>query len=309
VGFVHRKTAERDYYFLANTSEQPQRLDATFRVEAKQPESWDLKTGTVTPIVTFEHTKAGTSVAVELGPHESCVIAFAPGGRSPEAAGSDLHLEAARDGWMARAFENRAYYVQESRGRKEVTVSGIPVPVVLAPRWNLHLDDASIAPVTLDELKSWTDIPSARFFSGRGTYEAEFPLGSKLPVDVGAVLDLGAVRETAEVWVNESAAGVAWMQPYRLDVSRLLRTGTNRLRIHVTNLLINRVLGAGPTDYTKVYERYGQRFPPGEEWEKVREPFPAGLLGPVRLVFYKIIHGGRAGGHEKPRSGVRSAAV
>jgi hypothetical protein len=181
--------------------------------------------------------------------------------------------------------------------------------MVLAPRWNLHFDDASIAPVTLDELKSWTDIPSARSFSGRGTYEAEFPLAAKLPADVGAVLDLGAVRETADVWVNESAAGVAWMQPYRVDVSRLLRTGTNRLRIHVTNLLINRVLGAGPIDYTKVYERYGQRFPPGEEWEKVREPFPAGLLGPVRLVFYKIIHGGRAGGHEKPQSRVRSAAV
>ncbi len=309
VGFVHRKTADRDYYFLANTSEQPQRLEATFRVDAKQPESWDLKTGTVTPLVTFEHTKAGTRVAFELGPHESCVIAFAQNGKSPAAAGSDLRLEAAREGWMARAFENRTYYVQESRGRKEITVSEIPAPVILTPHWSLRFDDASIAPVTLEELKSWTDIPSVRFFSGRGTYEAEFPLASKLPVDVGAVLDLGAVRETAEVWVNESAAGVAWMQPYHLDVTRLLRAGTNRLRIQVANLLINRVLGMGPIDYSKVYERYGQRFPPGEEWEKVREPFPSGLLGPVRLIFYKIIHGGRSGGHEKPRSGVRSAVV
>src|SRR5258708_4846916 len=39
VGFVHRKTADRDYYFLANTTEQPQRLEATFRVDAKQPET------------------------------------------------------------------------------------------------------------------------------------------------------------------------------------------------------------------------------------------------------------------------------
>jgi hypothetical protein len=309
VGFVHRKTAERDYYFLANTSERPQRLDATFRVEAKQPENWDLRTGTVTPLVTFEHTKAGTSVAFELGPHESCVIAFVQNGRSPATVDTDLHLEATRDGWMARAFENRTYYVQERGGRKEMIVSGIPTPVVLAPRWNLRFEDASIAPVTLDELKSWTDIPSARFFSGRGTYEAEFPLASKLPADVGAVLDLGVVRETAEVWLNDGAAGVAWMQPYRLDVTRLLRMGTNRLRINVTNLLINRVLGMGPIDYSAVYERYGQRFPPGEEWEKVREPFPSGILGPVRLVFYKIIRGGRAGGHEKPRSRVHSAVV
>jgi hypothetical protein len=130
----------------------------------------------------------------------------------------------------------------------------------------------------------------------------------KLPADVGAVLDLGGVRETAEVWLNDGTAGVAWMQPYHLDVTRLVRMGTNRLRIHVTNLLINRVLGLGPIDYSKVYERYGQRFPPGEEWEKVREPFPSGLLGPVRLVFYKIIQGGRTG-REKPGPRVRSAVA
>jgi hypothetical protein len=64
----------------------------------------------------------------------------------------------------------------------------------------------------------------------------------------------------------------------------------------------------GPIDYSKVYERYRQRFPPGEEWEKVREPFPSGLLGPVRLVFYKIIQGGRTG-REKPGPRVRSAVA
>ena len=308
VGFVHRKTTEHDYYFLANTSERPQRLDATFRVEAKQPETWDLKTGTVTPLLTFEHTKAGTSVAFDLGPHASCVIAFAQNGRSPAAVDTDLHLEATHEGWMARAFENRNYYIQDSHGRKQMFVSGIPAPIEVAPRWSLRFEDTSITPVTLEELKSWTDIPSARFFSGRGIYEAEFPMALKLPADVGAVLDLGGVRETAEVWLNDGTAGVAWMQPYHLDVTRLVRMGTNRLRIHVTNLLINRVLGLGPIDYSKVYERYGQRFPPGEEWEKVREPFPSGLLGPVRLVFYKIIQGGRTG-REKPGPRVRSAVA
>jgi hypothetical protein len=60
-------------------------------------------------------------------------------------------------------------------------------------------------------------------------------------------------------------------------------------------------------DYSAVYGRYGKRFPPGEEWQKVREPFPSGLLGPVRLVFYKMIRGGRAGGRETPRNGSRQA--
>ena len=98
------------------------------------------------------------------------------------------------------------------------------------------------------------------------------------------------------------------MRPYRFDVTRQVRVGSNRLRIAVTNLLINRVLGTGPIDYSAVYERYGSRFPPGDEWEKVRDPLPSGLLGPVWLVFYKLLRGGAAPGrdrkHRQPKHSV-----
>ena len=79
------------------------------------------------------------------------------------------------------------------------------------------------------------------------------------------------------------------MRPYRVDVTRLLRPGSNRLRVDVTNLLINQILGQGPIDYSAVYAKYGRRFPAGDEWEVVREPLPSGLLGPVRLVYYKLV--------------------
>lgn len=298
VSFVHRWTPDRDYYFLANTSEQPQRLDATFRLSAKEPEVWDLKTGTVAPILAFEHTKAGVRVAFELGPLESHVIAFAEHGRNPVTTATDLDLQPDGNGWFARVFENGGYYIQSPRGREDITVSGIPAPVVLVPKWRLRLAESSLAPVDLDELKSWTDIPSARFFSGQGIYEAKFPFAMKVPEDVGVMLDLGAVRETAEIWLNDAAAGVTWMRPHRFDVTHLLRAGSNRLRVAVTNLLINRVLGMGPIDYSAVHKRYGHRFPPGDEWEKVRDPLPSGLLGPVWLVFYKILRGGSARGRD-----------
>ncbi len=309
VGFVHRRTPDRDYYFLANTSEQPQRLDATFRLSAKQPELWDLKTGTVAPVMAFEQVKAGVRLAFELGPLESRVIAFAGNGRSPLTTDTDLGLEPERNGWAARVLENRSYYIQRPRGREDITVKGIPEPAVLVPRWRLRFEDSSLAPVELEELKSWTDIPPARFFSGRGVYEAEFPFALKLPEDVGLLLDLGTVRETAEAWLNDGTAGVAWMRPYRFDVTHLVRVGSNRLSVAVSNLLINRVLGMGPIDYSAVYERYGRRFPPGEEWEKVRDPFPSGLLGPVWLVFYKILRGGSSTGRDGRRRQANRAAV
>jgi hypothetical protein len=164
----------------------------------------------------------------------------------------------------------------------------------------LQFEDSSIAPVSLDELKPWTEIPGARFFSGRGVYEAEFPFAAKLPPDVGVVLDLGGVRETAEVWINDAAAGVAWMRPYRFDVTRLVRPGPNRLRIAVTNLMINRVLGMGPIDYSAVYERFGRRFPPSRSpraclgrcgWSSTKS-FAAG--GPAHAKNRASVHGARS---------------
>ena len=223
------------------------------------------------------------------------------------AVDTNLDLERTREGWTARVFENRIYYVQSPSRREEITVSGIPAAIPLTAHWRLHFEDSSVPEIALDELKSWTDFPSARYFSGRGIYEAEFSFAMKLAPDIGVVLDLGEVRETAELGLNGKTAGVAWMRPYRFDVTHLIQTGSNRVRIDVTNLLINRVLGQGPIDYSAVYERYGQRFPPGEEWQKVRDPFPSGLLGPVGFFFYKMIRGGHAGAKEKRRRTTRQA--
>jgi alpha-L-rhamnosidase len=280
VSFVHRRTPDRDFYFLANTSEQPQSLDGVFRVGHKEPALWDLKSGEVRPAVVFEHVAAGTRVPFLLGPLESKVIVFTGTGRSPQAVHTNLPLES--DG--ARVFDNGTYFYDRGSGRKTVNVSGIPAPYAPAIHWRLALGDDRY---DLDDLQSWTELPKSRFFSGQGVYEGEFDASQY--AGLGVVLDLGAVRETAGVHLNGKSAGVAWMRPYRLDVTHLLRMGRNRLRVDVTNLLINKVLGQGPIDYSQIYAKYGNRFPAGDEWDVIREPLPAGLLGPVRLFFYKLV--------------------
>jgi len=280
VSFVHRRAADRDFYFIANTSELAQELDGTFRVGHKAPQLWDLKSGDVRAIVLFEHTAGGTRVPLTLGPFESKVIVFAGETRAPAAVRSSLPLEAGG----ARVFENGAYFYDAGGAPRTVTVAGLPAPYAPAIRWKLTLGGERY---DLEELRSWTALAKSRFFSGRGVYEAEFE--APRFNEFGVVLDLGAVRETADVRLNNAPAGVAWMRPYRVDVTRLLRPGRNRLRVDVTNLLINQVLGDGPIDYSAVYAKYGRRFPAGDEWEVVREPLPSGLLGPVRLVYYKLV--------------------
>jgi len=49
------------------------------------------------------------------------------------------------------------------------------------------------------------------------------------------------------------------------------------------------VLGIGPIDYSAVFQKYGQRFPAGDEWQVIREPLVSGLLGPVRLRYARIL--------------------
>jgi hypothetical protein len=263
VSFVHRRAPDRDLYFLANTSEEPQQLDGTFRVGRKAPEFWNLKTGITEPMVVFEHAPEGTRIPITLGPLESKAIVFSAVGRTPAVTRTDPPLQS--DG--ARLFSNGSYFYIHGGSRKIVTVSGIPALYHLTARWLLTLGDDRYE---FEELPSWTDLPKSRYFSGTGTYEAEFDAPEFKTFGVES--DLGTVRETADIHLNGAPAGVLWMRPYRCDITRLLRPGRNKLRIDVTNLLINKILGDGPIDYSEVYAKYGRRFPAGDEWNLVREP-------------------------------------
>ncbi len=52
-------------------------------------------------------------------------------------------------------------------------------------------------------------------------------------------LNLGEVYETAEVFLNGKSAGVCICPPYRIEITKLLRDGTNELAAEVTNTLGN----------------------------------------------------------------------
>lgn len=210
VSFVHRRATDRDFYFLVNTSEAPQHLEATFRVGHKNPESWDLKSGATEPIVVFGHGTEGTRLPVTLGPHESKVICFSAAARIPAADRTDLPLESGG----ARVFDNGSYFYVRRGSRKAVDVTGIPAPYRLPARWRLVLGDQRYE---LDDLTSWTDLAKSRYFSGAGIYEAAFDAPDLR--DLGVELDLGDVRETAAVQLNGASVAVLWMRPYRCDIT------------------------------------------------------------------------------------------
>ncbi|MGH3487062.1 MAG: glycosylhydrolase-like jelly roll fold domain-containing protein, partial [Actinopolymorphaceae bacterium] len=104
--------------------------------------------------------------------------------------------------------------------------------------------------------------------AGLGSYSGGVRYRRQVHLDTvpgSAVLDLGAVRGTAEVVVNGQHAGVRIWSPWRLDVSGLLRAGVNDVEVTVYNTLAPYLDDCSPT--MGVFP--GQRL--------------SGLLGPVTL--------------------------
>jgi hypothetical protein len=135
--------------------------------------------------------------------------------------------------------------------------------------------------VEMEQLQPWTTHRNLLCFSGTGTYTTTFEAEPPQKA-TRVVLDLGEVREIAEVRLNGKEVGVSWMRPYRLEVTPLLKLGQNTLEVRVTNLLINEALGKPEPDYRTVHKAFGQRFPDPEEWKECK-PLPSGLMGPVTI--------------------------
>ena len=126
------------------------------------------------------------------------------------------------------------------------------------------------------ELGCWADRVGIDF-SGSGIYETCF----KKPTSP-AVLDLGDVRYTTEVFVNGKSLGVKVMPPYRYELPEELLSDDNKLEIRVTNTPGNQY------QYTDVLKYWADwQLTPYHERQLLfdRDTLDSGLYGPVKILF------------------------
>ena len=143
------------------------------------------------------------------------------------------------------------------------------------------------AKVMLPRLMSWTDHDhdGIKHYSGAAFYTRTLDVPARwLAAGRRVSLDLGDVRDVAEVFVNGQSAGILWKPPYRAALTSLVKPGDNHLKIEVMNQWINRLAGDQGLPADKKLTRTnitfdGYRGTPGT-WQVQ----PAGLLGPVRLL-------------------------
>jgi hypothetical protein len=122
---------------------------------------------------------------------------------------------------------------------KLTTLTG-PWTLTFPPKWGAP------ASVQLTKLTSWTDsaVDGIKYFSGTATYSKTVQApASWLRPGQHVWIDLGTVRDIAEVKVNGKSAGLVWAPPYRVDVTAALKPGANKLEIEVTNEWTNRIAG------------------------------------------------------------------
>jgi alpha-L-rhamnosidase len=269
IGFVHRNLSLGDIYFVANTTNQPVETKATVRVSGMAAEWWNPFTGETRQADTVQSGN-NTTLSLKLAPYESRILVFSKSQMSRPPV-----PEASHD----------------------------PAIIDISADWKVSFSSINETQ-TMKRLHSWSTDEATRFYSGLAVYEktVELPesierpgsvvvmnFGAGTPVEAAkrttpgmrALLD-SPVRESAVVYIRGQKAGSVWHPPYEVDVTRLLHSGANQIRIVVANTAINTLAGRAPKSYRLLNLRYVERFVPQDMDNLVA--LPSGILGPIRLV-------------------------
>jgi hypothetical protein len=270
--WLHRHEEQHDIYFLANLSEQAISIEAVFRIHERAPELWDPVTGEVMDLGELRQEGLRTVIPLQFAAKQSFFLVFRRVTRQPSVSG-------------ARNFPP---LIEIGR---------------LAGPWEVSFDVAWGGPerVTFQRLEDWSQRPEdgIRYYSGKATYRKAFDLPASGHRRV--FLDLGEVKNVAQVRLNGKDLGVVWTAPWRVDVTAVATREGNELEIDVVNLWANRLIGDGllPKDrrFTKTnvrtYDtphpvfRYSDTEVTRQEVEfsdVTPDLLRSGLLGPITLL-------------------------
>lgn len=242
--FLHRRLPDGELYYIVNRDQAGRRIEASFRVAGKIPELWRASSGT-SEAISYRVEGGRTIVPLDLLPEDAVFIVF----RKNSAETSDT--------------------VPTSKDRQIVTLDG---------PWSVNFQSGRGAPASkemtsLHGLEKDEDA-GIKYFSGVASYHSTFKLPNVWKGDA-LWLDLGMVGDVAEVRVNGTFVGTSWRAPYRLDISKAVRTGVNQIEVSVANLWVNRLIGDAQPGATKVAHTTGPSYSADAPLRR------SGLIGPV----------------------------
>ena len=250
--YVHRSTPTKEIYWLNSRSAENNNATVSFRVTGKKPQLLNPVTGEVSP-VGYEMKNGRTELKLSFTPWDAYFIVF----DQPTSIQS-LVIPA----W------------------KTLSISNVAGP------WMVHFQkhrSAPELPVQFTELKSFTTSNDLRikYFSGAASYMNSIEINNVVKEEK-LILDLGDVKNLAEVIINGKSAGILWKKPFEVDIAPFLIKGKNTIEIKVINSWVNRLVGDAQPGATKItYLSMPMMIRAETPLEE------AGLIGPVKIIRLK----------------------
>ena len=214
--FTHRETENEHIYFLSNQSDKSFNSKVTFKVSGLTPQLWDQSTGNVSDLP-FKLKDNRVDTRISFDSFGSCFVVF---DKNKPAEKSVMFKE-------NNHVDTKSYSL-------------------IGP-WQLSFSDHS----QIDENIELNDLVSlnlfsddrVKYYSGTIIYTKEFEVNTPKHNNVQYIIDLGEIYDIAEVKVNGNNAGILWKKPYKTEITKLVRNGTNKLEIAITNTWRNRIIG------------------------------------------------------------------
>lgn len=246
--YVHRKLNNRDIYWINNRKAQEENVEVNCRVSGKTVEIWHAENGK-SEKASYSFDGKQTKVSLHLDANDAVFLIF----------------------------------------KEPTTVSSYKKPatatttlVELKNKWtvNFQKDRGAPASIEMNELKSLTENenPGVKYFSGLATYSSKLNVKTEWLNKGSLVLNLGAVKELAEIWINGKLIGTSWRAPYKIELGNALHAGENQLEIKVANLWVNRLIG---DQQPGVEKKIGYTTMPFFTAKSAL--LKSGLMGPVSL--------------------------
>jgi hypothetical protein len=248
--FVHRTLGDRDIYWINTSDKENSRVKVSFRISGKEPEAWNPMDGSISP-VSYAIKNNRTEVTLNMDPEDAVFVVF------------------------GRQTDKKSNVIPEAAESELTRIAG---------EWEVRFQPGRGAPEksAFNELSPWNENknPGIKYFSGTAEYVKTVSIPeSWISGHSKLWLDLGEVKNLAEVTVNGKSLGIVWKKPFRIGVREALKPGENRLSVKVTNLWVNRLIGDRQPGVTNPFTYTTQEF-----YRADSPLLPSGLLGPVRIV-------------------------
>lgn len=208
--YNHRKLADGDVYFITNHDKE-KRFDGhvTLRTSGNDVEAWRPVDATRNKLSHRATGDGRIAVDLNLEPGESYIVVV---------SGNDIP--------------------GNSQPIPEFTSN-----VAVESPWRVGFDAKLGGPgeVVFPELTDWTESedPRIKYYSGTAIYKSDV----KLNKTASSMLKVEPFNGALMVRVNGKEAGTIWSAPWQVDISDMVKEGSNSIELTVANSAINRMIG------------------------------------------------------------------